>query len=123
MSKAIFEEASNPFRIWSILGVNKFEFKDKEIEFPMTHRVVFSYLASLGSRFGDISVSYLSVCKKTGIADVEEMADIFGWLMAFELLSYVPTSLFDGERVKFKYRVNYPDNTFPYNVIPVKLER
>lgn len=123
MSKHLFEENASPFRIWSILGINSFRFEGKDIYFPMTHRVVFAYLASLGSRYGDISVSYVSVARKTGINDVSEVAEIFGWLMAFNLLEYVPDSLFDGERVKFKYRVNYPNNAFPFPVVNVPLEK
>ncbi|KFC01065.1 hypothetical protein GTGU_03582 [Trabulsiella guamensis ATCC 49490] len=122
MSNTLFEGTYQPFRIWSIFSIARFEFEKKTIDFPMTHRVVFAYLASLANRYGDISVSYLSVCKKTGVTDVEEMAEIFGWLMAFNLLSYVPTSLFDGERVKFKYRVNYPENIFPHKIIHTPLE-
>ncbi|HGE6931434.1 TPA: hypothetical protein ACGCAO_003931 [Enterobacter cloacae] len=111
----IFEEKP-PFRIWSILNITGFEYEGRQVPFSAQHRIVFAYMASLASRYGDIAVSYVSVCKKAGVESVEESARIFDELMAFGLIEYVPASLFDGERVKFKYRVNYPDNTFPYPI-------
>ena len=121
----LFEGCKSPFRIWSILDIPSFIYEGNTIPFPPQHRIVFAYMAALANRYGDVRVSYFSVCKRTGMDEIEEVAAIFKWLEAFRLIKRKVT-LFDedkGKKETTRYEVNYPDNQFPYETLPPSMER
>ncbi|MEZ3662521.1 hypothetical protein QQX82_27135 [Klebsiella variicola] len=121
----LFEGCKSPFRIWSILDIPSFIYEGNTIPFPPQHRIVFAYMASLANRYGDVRVSYYSVCKRTGLDEIEEAAAIFKWLEAFGLIKR-RVSLFEddkGKKEATRYLINYPENKFPYPTLSPTMER
>ena len=117
-------EAPQPkkrFFVWEILSIPAFQFEEEEVVFPHQHRIIFSYLASLADKYGQACSSYLSIMYRTGTDESDEVAYALKWLTHYKLVTKVKIQTERGERIG--YDVNYPNNTFPYEVLKPRQER